>query len=129
MKKAKERKRMSLALVRYSRLNVSSGCVDPLETFRRIDGMCGSNREVALDLLAVRDLIMILKLQNDLLTLNVLNEIYFEPFARKTQRLLDRNEMSYRILRFACENHIDERTVYRKLQKARTIWCKVRACK
>ena len=129
MKKIKERRKMSLALVRYSRLNVSVGCDDSLEIYRRIVGVCGHNREIALDLLAVKDLIMVLKLEDDEQTLNILNEIYFEPFSKHPQRPLKRNEMSYRILRFAYENNIDERTVYRKLHKACMIWQKLRACK
>ena len=126
MRKSKDRRRMTLALVRYSRFNISGGCTDSLEIYKRIEGVCGNKRELALDLLAVRDLLMILKLKNDVQTLNILNEIYFLPFSNHPQRQMGKNEMSYRILRFAYENHIDERTVYRKLQKARAIWQRVR---
>ena len=126
MRKSKELRKMTSALVLYSRLNISKGCANSLEIYERIVGVCGNRRELALDLLAVRDLLMILKLKNDVQMLNIINEIYFLPFAKHPQRQIGKSEMSYRILRFAYENHMDERTVYRKLQKARSIWQKAR---
>jgi len=115
--------------VRYARLNVSRGCEDSLDIYRRIEGVCGNNRELALDLLAVRDLVMILILEGDEGTLKALNEIYFVPFAKCPQKQIRKNTMSYMILRFAYENNVDERTVYRRLQKARMIWEKTRYSK
>ena len=115
--------------MRYARFNVASGCNDLIDVYKRIQGVCGNNRELALDLLAVRDLVMILRLEGDNDTLKALNEIYFLPFAEYPQRQMRKREISYGVLRFAYENNVDERTVYRKLQKARMLWEKVRYSK
>lgn len=126
MKQTKERGNMTLALVRYARLGVWRGCKDLLEVYKRIDGVCGKNRNLALDLFAVRELLLVLWLQDDELTLKALKEIYFLPALEFPKRRPRRNEISSRILRFACENYMDERTVYRKLRKARELWVKIR---
>ena len=126
MRKSKERRNMTYALVRYARLNIAYGCEDSIEIYKRIVGVCGSNRELALDLLAVRDLILTLKLENDTRTLKALHEIYFAPFVRTSKSQFGKSKMSYMILRFAYENNVDERTVYRSLQKAHMLWMKIR---
>ena len=117
---------MTFALVSYARLNLSCKEYTPLDVYRIIDGVCGKNRELALDLWAVRELITFLKLKDDEMTLLALNEIYFIPFSKHPQRRIQRNEISDRILRFACENYLNERTVYRRLKMARELWFRIR---
>ena len=126
MKRSKEVRNMTLALVLYSRLNLSSGRHSSLDVYRIIDGACGKNRELALDLWATRELITILKIRKDELTLRALNDIYFAPFSKNSQRRIKKSEMSDRILRFSSDNYLNERTVYRKLKKARELWFNIR---
>ena len=126
MKKSKERRSMTYALICYSRIGGNQGCTSPFEAYKRIEGAFFDNRELALDVWAVHECLMLLHLQNDGETLKALREIYVQPFSKNIFRIVTKNEISRRILRFATENNLDERTVYRRLKKAREAWESVR---
>lgn len=117
---------MTFALVCYARLGEDIGCATPFEAYRRIEGACHSKMELALDLWAVKECMLLLSVQGDVETAKAIREIYFKPFSDDIRRRLNRNEISELILRFAYDNHIDERTVYRRLRKARELWCSIR---
>lgn len=126
MKKSQERRSMTAALVCYSRMGGDVGCSTPFELYRRIEGACGKDRELALDLWALHECLLFLRICADVVTLTAIREIYLKPFLRASGRIPKRNEISYRILRFSQESYLDERTVYRRLQKARRLWLAIR---
>ena len=125
MKMSEERHSMTAALVYYSRIGIK-GCKTPFQIYRRIEGACGKNEEFAKDIWAVHECLQVLTALSDVDTLKTIKEIYFKPFSKAPNRLPMKNEITNRIQRFAFEEHVDERTVYRRLQKARKIWKYIR---
>lgn len=126
MKKSAERRTMTYAMICYSRMGGAEGCYTPFDIYKRISGYLIHNRELALDVWAVHECLMVLDLAGDTETLKALNEIYLKPFSKDLFVNARKNEISRRILRFSFENNLDERTVYRRLRKARTLWLKIR---
>ncbi len=112
---------MTNTLVRYARLGVE-GCGTPFDIYKRIEGACGINRELSLDLWAMHECLLFLKISGDTDTLDAIKEIYLKPFLKAPDRATLKNEISGMILRYSCENYVDERTVYRRLRKARDLW-------
>lgn len=125
MKKTLERRSMTVALVQYARLGVS-GCGTPFDIYKRIEGACGKNTSLSLDIWAVHECLLFLRVSGELDILDALNEIYIKPFAKAPHRAIRAKEISYAILSYAQSRYIDERTVYRRLSKARTLWLALR---
>ena len=126
MKRSKERRSLTFALVCYARLGEDVGCVTPFEAYKRIEGAYRSKEALALDVWAVKETMLVLKLNGEDETIRAIREIYLKPFANDLNRRINRNEISELVLRFAYENYLDERTVYRRLRKARQLWQDIR---
>lgn len=126
MKKSNERRSMTYAMLCYSRLGGALECGTPFDIYNRIAGACASNAELALDVWAVHECLMMLSVLKEREIVKALNEIYLKPFSKDLKGRVIKNEISGRILRFAHENHLDERTVYRRLQRARRLWLDIR---
>ncbi len=126
MKKSDERRSFTNAFVSYSRLMRNTSALTPFEVYRRIEGALGNNHKTALDLWAAHECMLMLYALNDTDTIIAVKEIYLKPFAKYPKRALKKNEISWRIRRFAAENFVDDRTVYRRLAKARNLWQKLR---
>ena len=126
MKRTKERQSMTLALVRYSRFGIAKSGANRFDIYRKIQGVCGKDKTLAYDMFAVHQLLFFLWVQDDAETLKIIQEVYFLPFSESASKHPRRNEISQSIFRFACENHMDERTVYRKLRKVYELWTKIR---
>ena len=126
MKMSKDRRSMTFAMICYARLGEDIGCVTPFDAYRRIEGAYKGNKSLALDIWAVRECLLVLDIQDELETIRAIKEIYFKPFASDLKKKITRNEISELILRFAFDNYLDERTVYRRLKKARDLWCDIR---
>jgi len=69
-------------------------------------------------MIAVFDTVRLLELTRDTIALRAINEIYFSTSVKATRK----NEISFRVRRLADELHCDDRTVYRRLKKARDTW-------
>ena len=121
MKMSEERRSVTRALICYARIG-TGGCKTPFDIYKRIEGACGKNKELARDIWAVHECMQVLAAFSDFDTLKAVKEIYFKPFEKRSVRVPLKNEITNRIVRFAAENYVDERTVYRRLQKARKIW-------
>lgn len=119
MKKDIMKEKAAQAFLSFARLSLCE-CQSPLHVLCRIRGICGES--AALDMLAVFDTLRLLELEGDELALRAVREIYFAA-ARKRRRAGD---TSLRVRRLAYEEHCDDRTVYRRLEKARRIWYFVR---
>lgn len=122
MKADRKRDEEIRAFLRYARLGLASD-VKALDQLLRIRGACSD--EVALDMLAVRDTMRMLAVLGRKEVISAVVKVYFcAPSVR-----IYTNEMSYRVRRAADELHCDERTLYRWLFEARTLWRRFRELK
>ena len=112
-----KRDRMTGAIRWYCRLGLHRPEVDTVTAVKRIAG-CSTSPERVRELLAVRDMLLILRISGAEETLDALRQIYF----REEKRLHRKNEVSMRVLRYATDHHWDERTVYRRLRSAKRLY-------
>ena len=98
---------------KYARIGLDRRKLTPFEMCGVIKGVCRNEAE-ALELLAVYDAVRLLSLTSPE-TVEALRTVYFFDGGRRPQK----NQISHRVLRFATEQHCDERTVYRHLRKAK----------
>ena len=100
----------------YARLGFDRTELSPFEVYSRMRGVC-ENESDALKLLAVYDMMRLLSL-TDPESSNAIRAVYFAERGKRPAK----NQISERILRFATENHLDERTVYRRLKSAKELY-------
>lgn len=101
---------------KYARLGFDKRELKPFEAYQRIRGV-SQNEGDAAKLLAVYDMMRLLSLTDPESAIAV-RSVYFVEHGR----LPLKNQTSERILRFATENHLDERTVYRRLKSAKELY-------
>ena len=106
---------------KFSRLGLNSEALSPIQIYKKIDVLCVSRR-ARLDMLSVYDTLRLLWLDGDIEIIQAINSVYFEGKAYR----LTKYDIGARVLALAQENHCDERTIYRRLEKARVIYEKVR---
>ena len=111
-----KRDEAAYAFRKYARLGLDRRRLKPFEAYAVIRGACRSEDE-ALKLLAVYDTVRLLALTAPE-SLMALRAVYFFDKGRTPQR----NQIGHRVLRFADENHCDERTVYRRLRQAKEMY-------
>ena len=104
----------------YARLGLV-GSRSALDTVCKIRGIC--NDSAALDMLAVFDTLRLLEFLDDMIAIRAVRDIYFATAGSK----LHSNEITLRIRRLADEMHCDDRTISRRLKKARDMWEYIRA--
>lgn len=112
--------RAARAFRNYARLGLV-GSRSAIDTVFKIRGICSDS--AALDMLAVFDTLRLLEFLGDTTALRAVRDIYFATSESK----LHSNEITLRIRRLADEVHCDDRTVYRRLKKARDMWEYLRA--
>ena len=120
MTNSSDRKRIIHTFRKYSRLGLASQRLDAFDAYDRIRG-CSRTRREAKELLAVYDTVRILKLTDNREVLAALYDVYFSLSGRT----LRKSDISNRILRHACDNNCDERTVYRRLSYAFSLYKKM----
>lgn len=120
MKKDIMKEKAAQAFRSYARLSLCNTS-SALEILCRIRGICGER--TALDMLAVLDTLRLLELDGDTLAIRAVRDIYFATAKKK----LRANEITLRVRRLAYEAHCDDRTVYRRLEKARRVWYHIRS--
>ena len=101
---------------KYARLGFDSGAIKPFEAYARMRGV-SKNVGDAEKLLAVYDTMRLLSCFDRECAMAV-RAVYFAERGKEPRK----NQISERILRFATDNHLDERTVYRRLKKAKTLY-------
>lgn len=99
----------------YARLGLCSSA-SALDIVCKIRGTCGDS--AALDMLAVFDTLRLLELAGEKDALRAVRDIYFATAKKK----IHSNEITLRIRSLADELHCDDRTVYRRLARARDMW-------
>ena len=112
--------RAARAFRNYARLGLV-GSRSAIDTVCKIRGICSDS--AALDMLAVFDTLRLLEFLDDMIALRAVRDIYFATAGSK----LHSNEITLRIRRLADEMHCDDRTIYRRLKKARDMWEYIRA--
>ena len=120
MKKDILTERAARAFRNYARLGLV-GSRSAIDTVCKIRGICSDS--AALDMLAVFDTLRLLEFLGDMIALRAVRDIYFATAGSKPHS----NEITLRIRRLADELHCDDRTVYRRLKKARDMWEYLRA--
>ena len=104
------------AFRKYARLGFDKTEIKPFEAYLRMRGVSKSDTD-AEKLLAVYDMMRLLAFTDPEAAMTV-RAVYFAERGKYPLK----NQTSERILRFATENHLDERTVYRRLKKAKDLY-------
>lgn len=106
---------------KYARLGLVEASLNPIQIYKKIDVLC-SSRRTKLDMLAVFDTLRLLTLAGEEETLLAVKSVYF---AGKAHRLT-KSERGRRVCDLATNQFCDDRTVYRRLRKARELYESVR---
>ena len=101
---------------RYARLGFDRMDISPFEAYGRMRGV-SKNESDALKLLGVYDMMRLLSF-SDPESANAVRAVYFADRGKRPAK----NQISERVLRFATDNHLDERTVYRRLKSAKELY-------
>ena len=118
---------MANAFVKYAQLGISMGTADLPYPYLKMFGVSGRDHQLLRELLAAHECMLFLQLSGENETLFAVRQIYIEHIrkrcsAERAPKKALRNDISDRVRRFAYENHMDERTVYRRLRRARDIF-------
>lgn len=104
---------------KYARYGYDRAELDIFEMCDLIRGAT-SSRESAAEMIAVYRTVCALEAFGRDETVKALRAVYF----RYADRPLKKNEISWRVRRFATDSYMDERTVYRHLRVAKTLFLK-----
>ena len=106
---------------KFARLGLANERLNPIQVYKKIEVLCISRRS-RLDMLAVYDTLRLLSLNREDEVIDAIFNVYFEGMAYR----LTKHEKGARVLRLAQEQHCDNRTVYRRLEKARKLYVDIR---
>ena len=121
MKKDTTRDAIARQFRKYARFGLDREGLNPLRVFRIIE-VCFSSEKTRLDMLAVNDTMRLLELNGEDECAAAVRAVYFATSSHR----LAKNEITWRVRRYALENYCDERTVYRRLARAKELYQKVR---
>ena len=121
MQKADKRNEIIRSFRKFARLGLDNELLSPIQVYKKIDFLCISKRS-RLDMLSVYDTLRLLWLNDEKSTIEAIKSVYFEKKAHR----LTKHDISTQVLSLAQENHCDERTIYRRLERARQIYEKIR---
>lgn len=121
MQKNDKRNEIIRAFRKFARLGLDSETLNPIQVYKKIDVLCVSRR-ARLDMLSVYDTLRLLWLADEAEIIDAVRNVYFEGKAYR----LTKYDISARVLALAAKNHCDERTIYRRLERARDAYEKIR---
>lgn len=121
MQKNEQRNEIIRAFRKYARLGLDAENLNPIKIYKKIDLLCVSRRS-RLDMLAVYDTLRLLWLDGEDEIILAVRKVYFEGKAHR----LTKYDISARVLALAQDFHCDERTVYRRLERARDMYAEIR---
>ena len=107
----------TIAFQKYARLCRDADEISYFSLSARLKGCCKTQRE-ALKILAVKDLFDMLNASGKSETVDAIKAVYCSNFGRTPRK----NDISYRVRKFALEHHLDERTVFRKIEEAKKLY-------
>ena len=108
------------AFRKYARLCPDSERVSYFDLCKRIRGSLGNDRD-ALKILSVYDTLKLLESLGNTDAADAVREVYFYADGKAPRK----NEISYRVRRFALSRHMDERTVWRRISDAKSLYIKI----
>ena len=108
------------AFRKYARICPDSDHISYFDLCKRIRGALGNDRD-ALKILSVYDTLKLLEALGNTDAADAVRSVYFEANGKAPRK----NEISYRVRRFAMSYHMDERTVWRRLGEAKALYIKI----
>ena len=108
------------AFIKYARLCPDAGELSYFDICERLRGAMG-NEENAYRMLAVYDTLRLLRANGKDVSADAVEYVYMED----TSKILRKNEISFRVLKFAALNFMDIRTVWRRLAEAKELYLKL----
>ena len=121
MHKNEKRNEIIRVFRKFARLGLDSEMLNPIQVYKKIDVLCVSRRS-RLDMLSVFDTMRLLWLNGETEIIESVRRVYFEGKAYR----LTKYDIGTRVLSLAQSNHCDERTIYRRLERARAIYERIR---
>ena len=121
MHKNEKRNEIIRVFRKFARLGLDSEMLSPIQVYKKIDVLCVSRRS-RLDMLSVFDTMRLLWLNGETEIIESVRRVYFEGKAYR----LTKYDIGARVLSLAQSKHCDERTIYRRLERARAIYEKIR---
>ena len=108
-------------LRKFARLGLANEQLNPIQVYKKIEMLCISRRS-RLDMLAVYDTLRLLMLNDEKEIIKAVFEVYFDGDSYRSTK----QERGANVLRLANEQHCDDRTIYRRLERARALFERVR---
>ena len=121
MHKNEKRNEIIRVFRKFARLGLDSEMLSPIQVYKKIDVLCVSHRS-RLDMLSVFDTMRLLWLNGETEIIESVRRVYFDGKAYR----LTKYDLGARVLSLAQSKHCDERTIYRRLERARAIYEKIR---
>ena len=121
MQKNDKRNEIIRVFRKFARLGLDNETLNPIQIYKKINIICVSRRS-KLDMLAVYDTVRLCLLNGETDIIDALRVVYFDGKAYR----LTKYDISSRVLGLAHKNHCDERTIYRRLERARDLYEKIR---
>ena len=106
---------------RFARLRLDKCDANPIQIYKKIDVLCSSRRS-KLDMLAVYDTMRLLEINGEDDVLDAIRSVYFFDLSHR----LTSSTMSDLVKKYATDSFCDARTAYRRLERARIIYEKIR---
>ena len=105
------------AFLKYARLGLNKRNLSAVGAAAYIGG-CSSSPAEAVRLLAVYDTLRVLRAEGRGECADAISFVYFS----KKGKVLRKNDISLAVRRFAFMNHLDDRTVWRRIEQARKLY-------
>ena len=106
------------AFLKYARLGFNQKNLPAVEMARRISA-CTSCENEATRLLAVYDTLRVLHAEGRGECADAVRAVYFSGRGRN----LRKNDITFAVRRFASEHSLDDRTVWRRIEQAKVLYC------
>lgn len=121
MQRDEDRNEIIRVFRKFARLGLDSELYSPIQIYKKIEILCISRR-ARLDMLAVYDTLRLLWLDGENEIIDAVRHVYFDGRAYR----LTKYDIGAKVLSLAHEKHCDERTIYRRLERARNVYSKIR---
>ncbi len=105
------------SFIKYARLCPDAGELSYFEICERIRG-CMKDEASAFRMLAVYDTLRLLEANGKGVSADAVRYVYFDAQGRTPRK----NEISFRVLKFASLNYMDVRTVWRRISEAKELY-------
>ena len=102
---------------KYARLGFDRRHFSSIQIASKVRGCCSSEGE-ALRLVAVYDMLRVLEAVGKKASADAVRAVYFVNRGRSPRK----NDISYAVRRFAAANNLDDRTVWRRIEEAKTLY-------